>query len=292
MDNQLIENLTLNAFNVLLKDIWKVFTTPILELSGNKISVLSLFAAAIFFYFSTVLSKYARRLAEKLLENRVIDKGVKGSIIKIAGHVAQFVGILIALDMIGVNLSSLVAIGGVLAVGIGFGLQNIAQNFISGLIILFERPIKDGDLVEVDGVYGRISEIGARSTTVITRDEVSIIVPNSKFISERVVNDSFSGERRRFSVSVGVAYGSDTSLVSKVLLDVASKHSKVLSTPEPEVFFKDFGDSSLNFELNVWLDDLWGSVRVLSDIRFQIDQEFRNHNIEIPFPQRVVTMKK
>ena len=287
-----IENFSINTVQGLVIDTWNIFTTPILELSGNKISVLSIFTAAIFFYFSTVLSKYAQQLAKKILDNRNVDRGVKGSIIKIAGHVAQFLGILIALDMIGVNLNSLVALGGVLAVGIGFGLQNIAQNFISGLIILFERPIKSGDLVEVDGVYGRISEIGSRSTTVTTREDVSIIVPNSKFISERVVNDSFSGERRRFAVKVGVAYGSDVKKVTEVLNKIAMEHDKVLKQPMPEVFFNDFGDSSLDFELTVWINDLWASVRILSDIRYLIDEAFREHEIEIPFPQRVVTIKK
>lgn len=271
-----------------LTGIWSLFSTPILELSGSKISILSVFFALLFFYLSTVLSKYCQKLTEKFLENKDLDKGIKGSASKIAGHIAQIAGILIALDMIGINLSSLVALGGVLAVGIGFGLQNIAQNFISGLIILFERPIKKGDLVEVDGVYGRVSEIGSRSTTVTTKDDISIIVPNSKFISEQVVNDSFSGERRRFHITVGVAYGSDCELVKNVLLGIAKDHPSVLNDPVAEVFFKDFADSSLNFDLTIWLSDVWNNERILSDIRFKINQRFIEENIEIPFPQRVI----
>lgn len=281
-----MEYLSVDGIYKMFKGIWALFSTPILELSGSKISILSIFFALVFFYLSTVLSRYCQKLTEKFLENKDLDRGVKGSISKIAGHVAQIAGILIALDMVGINLSSLVALGGVLAVGIGFGLQNIAQNFISGLIILFERPIKKGDLVEVDGVYGRVSEIGSRSTTVTTKDDVSIIVPNSKFISEQVVNDSFSGERRRFHIDVGVAYGSDTKKVESILRDVALSHEKILKNPAPAIFFKEFADSSLNFDLTVWIEDLWNYEHILSDIRFKIDHKFREESIEIPFPQR------
>ncbi|MGB0452972.1 MAG: mechanosensitive ion channel family protein [Bacteriovoracaceae bacterium] len=286
-----MNNLSVESVSSFFRGIWEVFSTPLFELSGNQISVFSIFAAIVFFYFSSVVSKYSQKITRRFLEGRPIDKGVKGSIVKIVGHVAQVIGILVALDMIGINLSSLVAIGGVLAVGIGFGLQNITQNFISGLIILFERPIKNGDLVEVDGVVGRVTEIGSRSTTVTTRDDVSIIVPNSKFISERVVNDSFSGERRRFRVSVGVAYGSEVEKVRSLLIEVASSHGKVLNSPRPEVFFQDFADSSLNFDLNVWIQDLWASEQILSDLRFSIDKAFRDGHVEIPFPQRDLHIK-
>ena len=151
---------------------------------------------------------------------------------------------------------------------------------------MFERPIKRGDLVEVDGISGRITDIGTRSTTVITRDDVSIIVPNSKFISEHVVNDSHSGERRRFHIDIGVSYGSDVKKVESVLMKVAENHPLVLSTPKAKVFFKEFADSSLNFDLTVWMEDLWAANEILSDLRFEIDAEFRKNEIEIPFPQR------
>ena len=268
----------------MLDEVWGIFSTPILELSGSKISVLSIFFALVLFYLSTILSRYCQKLTERILEKKQIDKGVKGSISKIVGHLAQIAGVLIALDMIGINLNSLVASFIILA-----KLQpilNIAQNFISGLIILFERPIKKGDLVEVDGVYGRISEIGSRSTTVTTKDDVSIIVPNSKFISEHVVNDSFSGERRRFHVAVGVAYGSDVKKVKQILLDIALDHPKILKTPAPDVFFKDFGNSSLDFDLLIWLEELWESERILSQIRYSINEAFIENSVEIPFPQR------
>lgn len=279
--------------NIELKPIYayiikfgKLLTTPFLELSGNKISITTIIVGVTFFYFSSVLAKYSQVFATKVLENKNIEAGLKGSIAKFVGYLAHILGVVITLEMIGISLSSIFALGGVLMVGIGFGLQNITQNFISGIILLFERPIKRGDLVEVDGVTGRITDIGTRSTTVITRDDVSIIVPNSKFISEQVVNDSHSGERRRFHIDIGVAYGSEVEKVQEVLLKVAKNHSRVIQTPKPKVFFKEFGDSSLNFDLTVWIQDLWGCDEILSDIRFAIDREFRNNNIEIPFPQR------
>ena len=176
-------------------------------------------------------------------------------------------------------------------VGIGFGLQNIAQNFISGLIILIERPIKVGDVVQVGGVSGRVIDIQARSTLIQTRDDVSILVPNSQFISEQVVNESFRGDIIRYTIKVGVAYGTDTKLVQETLLQVAKEHSLVLKDPAPTVLFEDFGDSSLNFELLVWLEDLWTYRRTLSELRFEIDQKFRERNIEIPFPHRDLHIK-
>lgn len=264
----------------------QLLTTPFLELSGNKISITTIIVGITFLYVSSLLAKYAQIFTTKVLENKKIDAGLKGSIAKFSAYVTHILGVVITLEMIGISLSSIFALGGVLMVGIGFGLQNITQNFISGIILLFERPIKRGDLVEVDGIAGRVTDIGTRSTTVITRDDVSIIVPNSKFISEQVVNDSHSGERRRFHIDVGVAYGSDVDKVKEVLLKVAEEHPRVVSTPKPQVFFKDFGESSLDFDLTVWIEDLWQSLEILSDIRFSIDREFRKNQIEIPFPQR------
>ena len=195
------------------------------------------------------------------------------------------------MDSVGLNVSSLAAIGAVLMVGIGFGLQNIAQNFISGLILLLERPIRRGDIVSVAGVKGRVKEIRARSTLIETRDDVSIIVPNSQFISEQVINDSFSGNVIREKVDVAVAYGSDTRKVEQVLLEAAEAHSKVQKSPPPRVVFESFGDSSLNFSLRIWISDIWGRDFIMSDIRFDIDHRFRENQIQIPFPQRDLHLK-
>ena len=264
----------------------KLLSTPIFELSGNKISVFSVVLAGGLLWSSFVLARAGEALVRRALEDRDIDPGVKASLERFSRYLIVVIGIWIALDSLGFNLSSLAAFGAVLGVGIGFGLQNITQNFMSGIIILIERPIKKGDMVEVKGVRGKVLDIQARSTLILTRDDVVIIVPNSQFISEQVVNDSFSGEKIRLNLSVGVAYGSDVELVKSTLVDVAYRNDKVLKSPHPKVLFEDFGDSALVFDLRVWVDDLWDRELVLSDLRFSIDKAFREKDIVIPFPQR------
>jgi small-conductance mechanosensitive channel len=170
---------------------------------------------------------------------------------------------------------------------VGFGLQNIAGNFISGLIILFERPIKLGDRIEVGAVEGDVVRIGSRSTTVVTNDNIAIIIPNSKFITENVVNWSHTGENVRFRIPVSVAYGSDVRRVEKVLLEVAAENPDVLREPAPAVRFAEFGDSGLAFELRAWTTALLHRRgKLVSDLNFAIYDKFKQHGIEIPFPQR------
>jgi small-conductance mechanosensitive channel len=275
-----------------LKEVWDVIRYPLLEVSGNKISLLSIITALFFFYASVALSRVAENLIGKVLRDKTqLDPGVKDSIKRFTRYTVLTVGILITLDTIGISMSSLAAISAVLMVGIGFGLQNITQNFISGLIILLERPIKIGDLVEVKGVKGKVCEIGARSTLINTRDDVAIIVPNSQFISEQVVNESFSGEKVRLSIDIGVSYGCDPQLVKELLLEVADSHKKVLNNPAPSVVFKDFGNSSLDFSLKIWVSDLWNHETITSDIRFEIVSSFRAKGIVIPFPQMDLHIK-
>ncbi|MAF91902.1 MAG: mechanosensitive ion channel domain-containing protein [Bdellovibrionota bacterium] len=276
----------MDAVGESLHFVWKLLSTPIFELSGNKISVFSVVLAGGLLWSSFVLARAGEALVRRALEDRDIDPGVKASLERFSRYLIVVIGIWIALDSLGFNLSSLAAFGAVLGVGIGFGLQNITQNFMSGIIILIERPIKKGDMVEVKGVRGKVLDIQARSTLILTRDDVVIIVPNSQFISEQVVNDSFSGEKIRLNLSVGVAYGSDVELVKSTLVDVAYRNDKVLKSPHPKVLFEDFGDSALVFDLRVWVDDLWDRELVLSDLRFSIDKAFREKDIVIPFPQR------
>lgn len=270
----------------LAKQLWTAISQPLFEISGHKLSVMTFVTAVILFIVFVKGAHFVERFLRKFLHDKPIDQGIKNSLARFGRYITIIVGAVVTLETIGVSLSSLAALGAVLMVGIGFGLQNIAQNFISGLIILLERPIKQGDIVEVGGVSGRVVDIQARSTLIQTRDDVSILVPNSQFISEQVINESFSGQQIRHSVKVGVSYGSDTQLVKETLLAVARDNKRVLNTPEADVLFTDFGDSSLNFELRVWLDDLWSYIVVLSELRFEIDKRFREKNITIPFPQR------
>jgi len=270
----------------LVKSIWTALGTSIFEISGQKISILSVASALLFFYIATLVSKYAERaVARLLIDRKDLDRGVKDSIQRFTRYTVLITGAFITLDTVGISMSSLAAVGAVLMVGIGFGLQNITQNFISGLIILLERPVKVGDLVEVKGVSGRVHSIGARSTTVTTRDDVSIIVPNSQFISEQVINESISGEQLRLKLNVGVAYGTDPRKVERCLEKAANSHVSVLSHPKAKVFFSDFGASSLDFTLTVWVSDIWNYQVVLSDLRFKICEVFKEESIPIPFQQ-------
>ncbi len=242
-------------------------------------------------WFFSKLSKAVERALHRALIKKDFDPGAKTAIERFARYGVFTLGVIITLSYVGVNLRTLETFGAVLGVGIGFGLQNITQNFISGLILLTERPIKRGDLVVVDGITGRVLDIRARSTLVLTRDDVVIIVPNSEFITKQVVNQSFSGERIRYSIHLGVAYGSDTQKVQEILLSVVNAHPQVLKTPPPSVQFKDFGASSLDFKVQIWLSELWFNEVILSEIRFEIDRQFRLHDISIPFQQMDIHVK-
>ena len=181
---------------------------------------------------------------------------------------------------------------GAVGIGIGFGLQSIANNFISGLVILFERPVKVGDRIQVGGVTGDVVRIGARATTVKTNDNIDIIVPNSEFISSQVINWSHSDREVRLHVPVGVSYSSNPEEVQKILLDVAAVQPGVLKSPAPEVLFTEFGDSSLNFELLVWTSEFIAKPNFLhSELNFAIRAKFKECGVEIPFPQRDVHVR-
>jgi len=174
-----------------------------------------------------------------------------------------------------------------LGIGLGFGLQNIFNNFISGIILLFERPIQVGDDVEINGTWALVKKINVRATVVQTYDNASLIIPNSEFISSQVTNWSFKDKRLRRHVDVGVAYGSDVELVRSTLLEIAASTPKVLKNPKPDVLFRDFGDSSLVFRLRIWTD-IDNMLIVETAIRFEIDRLFKERGIVIAFPQRDV----
>tara|TARA_R110001592_G_scaffold126312_1_gene337306 strand:- start:832 stop:1986 length:1155 start_codon:yes stop_codon:yes gene_type:complete len=219
------------------------------------------------------------------------DHGVNQSIGTIIQYAAVLIGGLVIIQTT-IQLGSLNVLAGALGVGIGFGLQNIANNFISGLIILFERPIKVGDRIEVGQVTGDIVRISSRATTVSTNDNISIIIPNAEFISKSVINWSHSGRNIRFHVPVGVAYKEDPAHIKSILIEVAKKHPDVLKDPEPDVLFKEYGDNSLNFDLLVWTSTFINRPTVLkSQLYYLIFEKFKEHNVEIPFPQRDLHIK-
>jgi len=242
------------------------------------------------------LTVVVNRLIGRFLKQHIFtyftwDEGVRHAVLAVVKYLILFSGIALGLELIGVGLSALALFAGVIGIGIGFGLQNVASNFIAGLIILFERPIKKGDFVDAAGLEGQVEEIKARSTTLVTRDRVSVIVPNSEFIGKSVVNLSHGSPEVRLHVPVGVAYGTDVQNVVAVLKGVAAAHPDVLPEPEPDVLLNSFGDSALNFELLAWTESVGKKGKIISDLNFAISAAFKQHGIEIPFPQQEVHVR-
>jgi small-conductance mechanosensitive channel len=228
-----------------------------------------------------------KQLIRRFLSRTKLQSSLQFGLSRIIGYTLIAVGFYVAFQLVGVDLSSLAIIAASLGVGVGFGLQNIINNFVSGIIILAERPISIGDRIEVAGVAGRVTKIQLRSTTVVTNDNITMIVPNADFISNTVTNWSHGDPKVRIRVPVGVAYGSDLKLLQQLLLEAAGEHPKALRDPSPVVLFTEFGDSSLNFELGVWTQEMTATpVHFTSEMNFIIEQKLRENDIEIPFPQR------
>ncbi len=240
-----------------------------------------------------LLSLRVRMLvARRLLARTSLDIGAREAIGTLARYLVLVIGVLVIVQSAGIDLTALSVLAGAIGVGIGFGLQNIANNFISGIIILLERPIKVGDRVEVGEIDGQVLEIGARATTVLTNDNIAVIVPNSQFISQPVVNWTRNDPKVRFRVPVGVAYGSDLRLVEQVLLEVARTNPDVLDDPPPVVRLMEFGDSAVVFELRVWSTTLVHKRgKLISDLNFAIYEAFAQHGIEIPYPKRDIYLR-
>lgn len=246
-----------------------------------------------------ILSKYVQWvLRRQVLQTLQIARHTQFILLRFIHFIFLIIGVLIALSAVGVSFTSLAIIFGGLSIGIGFGLQNIASNLVSGFILIFERPIKIGDLVEIMDVniFGRVSSINLRSTVIVSLDEKEIIVPNTQLITEAVHNLTHDNNLFRLRVAVGVSYSSDVELVKKVLLEVAHTHPEIIKEPSPVlesvtapfVRFITFGDSSLDFELLAWIPDSFKRFDVASDLHFMIWHKFKEHNITIPFPQRDV----
>jgi len=232
------------------------------------------------------VSALAHLVRSRVLTLTRIDPGVQETVVLLTRYVLTFVCALVVLQAWGVDVRSLALVASVLGVGIGFGLQNIANNFVSGLVVSLERPVQPGDFVRVGELMGTVERIGARSTEIRTLDSVSILVPNSRFLDTEVINWSHGDPLHRLHVPVGVAYGSDTGKVRAALLEAARHHPIVLSDPRPRVEFRGFGDSSLNFELLVWSRDPRSQFRLQSDLNWRIEDSLRRHGIQVPFPQR------
>ena len=260
---------------------------------GVAISLLQIFLlVGLLILVFWISSRTKRFLFNRFLVHSGLDRSLQYAISQIASNVVLVVGIFVVLQNTGIHLEALTVFAGAVGVGIGFGLQNITSNFISGLVILAERPITIGDLVEVGGVTGQVQKIRARSTVLVTSDNITTIIPNQKFIDSPVTNWTYGDPKVRFRIPVGVAYGSDVEKVRATLIEAAAEDPHTLDDPAPSVFFVEFGSSSLNFELVAWSDEMSHRPRrYQSDLNFAIDKKFREAGIEIPFPQRDLNIR-
>ncbi len=261
------------------------FTVGSLEIVPLRL-LLSLLVMTLLIAFSAWIK---RRLEKRWLLKTRMGRGAREAVVTFSGYIGFSVAVIIALGVAGVDFGNLALIAGALSVGIGFGLQNIVNNFVSGLILLIERPVKTGDWVVVGSTEGYVKQISIRSTIIQTFDRADVIVPNSELISGQVTNWMLRDNRGRVRVPVGVAYGSDVDKVRRILLEVAYRNGQVITqepTNAPKVYFLRFGDSSLDFELRCFIDDIDNRLSVISDMNFAIERAFREEGIEIPFPQR------
>lgn len=287
----------MESFSDFISLIGEFLSRPIFSHGDSKLSVGMLLYLVVGSWLIIFISKLISRLVvERILNKYGTDKGVSHAIGTIFRYIFIFVGLIVVVQATGIDLSALTILAGALGVGIGFGLQNVTNNFISGIIILFERPIKVGDrieLPELDNLAGDVVNISARSTTIITNDNIAILVPNSKFVSDTVINWSYNDANVRFNIPVGVSYKEDPEVVKQILLGVALNHPGVHKNPAPEVIFEEYGDSSINFLLRVYTDAYIRKPKILkSELYFEIFKKFREKGIEIPFPQRDVHIKQ
>jgi potassium efflux system protein len=271
------------------KGLAHYWTYELLRIDGQPITVRKVVVGLVLLVLGYFASKVLSRIARRGLPRRMTE-GAAATLESILFYVLLLMFGLSALNIAGVPLTAFTLLGGAAAIGIGFGSQNIVNNFISGLILLAERPVNVGDLIQLGELYGTVERIGPRSTRVRTGENVEIIVPNSAFLEQNVVNWTLTENRVRISVRVGVVYGSPTDAVRDLIHDVVRSHERVLKTPEPVVLFVDFGESSLDFDVHFWIEmkKMMDRRSVESDVRFGIDRAFREAGIVIAFPQRDV----
>ncbi len=272
-----------NIFN----EIIKVLNSPLINIGSTTVTAWRILYFILLLVLLIFISKRIKNwLIYKVLSKSTLDLGTRSAIGTMVRYVIILIGLMVIIQSVGINLSTLTILAGALGVGIGFGLQNVTNNFISGIIILFERPIKVGDRIEVGGISGDVVNISMRATTVVTNDNISVIVFNSEFISSQVINWSHNDRNVRFNITVGVSYKEDPQKVKDTLLSVAEDNLSVLENPGSDVIFDEFGESSLNFILRVWTTKLIQKPDTLrSQLYFEIFKRFRDKGIEIPFKQ-------
>jgi small-conductance mechanosensitive channel len=276
-----------------LRSVYQTLQWPIIKTAETEVTVWSMVYLLV---LVMLLLWVARRVQTWLTDGPLLrsrlDAGARQATGTLARYLVLLVGLLAIVQTAGIDLTTFNVLAGAVGIGVGFGLQNVVSNFIAGVIIMFERPIKIGDRIVVSGVEGNFIEIGARATTVLDNDNIAVIVPNSKFITEEVVNWKYNDDSVRFHIPVSVAYGSDARHVEKILLEVAAADPDVLAEPAPAVRFLAFGDDGLSFELRAWSHtQVDRKGRLVSSLNHAIYERFRADGIEVPYPQRDLHIK-
>ncbi|WP_460218429.1 mechanosensitive ion channel family protein [Psychroserpens sp. MEBiC05023] len=276
-ENKIIENSTWEKTKIFLGEHIDI---------GDKISIsiLDIIVVITVIFITTLLLRLALKILTRNLP--LEDKGKFNVIFGYFRWLIYLVILLITLHSVGVNVTAIFAASAALLIGVGLALQTLFQDIISGVFILIDQSVHVGDIIEIEGKVGRVEEIKLRTTRAVTIDNKVLVIPNHLYLTNSLYNWTQNGTLTRESISVGVAYGSDVELVKRLLLQAASNHPDIISSPEPVVVFNDFGDSSLDFKLIFSIGDSFKAQFPKSDIRFEIDKLFREHNVSIPFPQR------
>jgi len=286
--------LTLNYLTIFpsLEEALSALVSIQLTVFSHTITPKSVLVIVLAIYVTLLISRWIKAfLTQVILPRYGVTRGVQESITRLVHYSILVIGLMVLMKLLGFKFGDIAIIGGALGVGIGFGLKEIVNNFVSGLILLFERPVKVGDIIVVGQDMGEVTALGLRATTVQTFDNAEIVIPNAELITCSVTNWTLAEKRVRVKVPIGVAYGTDIPKVLEILLSCANSNPTVLTQPPPSALFTAFGDSSLNFVLRAWVSDFNDSYRVRSELNQDIENEFQMAGIEIPFPQRDLHLK-
>ena len=269
-----------------MEQLREILEIELLVYRDFHLSVLDVIIVIGLFMFTWIGLKIFKLFVHRAIKKRQwMDRSSLYALHKLISYFAYTLTTIIALEAVGIDLTVIMAGSAALLVGLGLGVQQIFNDFTSGIILLFGGTVRVGDIVEFNDTVGKVIEIDFRTSKIKTRDDITLIVPNSKLVSDNVINWTEGDKRTRFHIDVGVAYGSDTELVKNVLLGVAGSDSTIKEAGPISVQFTDFGDSSLNFRLLFWAENTWEIEFMKSELRFKIDHEFKANNIRIPFPQ-------
>ncbi len=263
----------------------------ILNIKGFILTPANILQVVVILVSTWTLLWFTHKFIKRRFITSVYDVGRGEALYQIVRYVVWILSVALMLDSIGVEITLLLAGSAALLVGLGFGIQQIFNDVVSGVLLLFEGTVSVGDIVEIEHIVGKVQKIALRTSIIQTRDHISIIVPNSKLVSDNVINWTHNRSQTRFNISVGVAYGSDVKLVMRLLEEAAISQKEVANTPKPNARFIDFGDSALMFDILFWSDKMFEIEFIKSAIRVEIDSQFRQHGVVIPFPQRDLHLK-